>query len=163
MTDSSERSLAERYVERRVARKGLRPRVAASLIATVWLAAIVVFGIVEHLVDPESFASIWSGMWWATQTVTTVGYGDAVPDQPAGQVIAAVLMIGGLSLFAVITGSITSSFVARAEARRHDGRDAALLGRIDDLSEQVAALRRRLEDPVGRAGGADSGAEGPPG
>ena len=87
-------------VERRVQRKGLRPRVAASVIALLWVIAIVIFGIVEHLVDEQSFDTVWDGMWWATQTVTTVGYGDIVPEDTAGQVIAAVLMIGGLSLFA---------------------------------------------------------------
>ena len=91
------------YVERRVERTGLRPRFAASIIAACWLAAIVVFGIAEHLVNPETFDTVWLGMWWATQTVTTVGYGDLVPDSAGGQLIAVVLMIGGLSFFAVVT------------------------------------------------------------
>lgn len=158
VADSSERSLVERYVERRIARKGLRPRVAASLIAIVWLIAIVAFGIVEHLVDPDSFGSVWSGMWWATQTVTTVGYGDVVPDAAAGQVIAALLMIGGLSLFAVVTGTITSVFVARAEAARRADREDVLLTRVEELREEVAGLRRRLDGSApGRepAGGGD--------
>ena len=41
--------------------------------------AIVIFGVVERLVDPDTFDTVWDGMWWATQTVTTVGYGDVVP------------------------------------------------------------------------------------
>ncbi len=110
-------SAAERIVERRIARRGLRPRVAASVIAVIWLAAIAVFGVIEHLVDPKSFDNVWLGMWWATQTVTTVGYGDAVPNQAGGQLIASILMIGGLSFFAVLTGMITSLFVARQQAR----------------------------------------------
>ena len=57
-------------------------------------------------------------MWWATQTVTTVGYGDVVPDSAGGQLIAVVLMVGGLSFFAVVTGVITSVFVTRAQAER---------------------------------------------
>ena len=59
-------------------------------------------------------------MWWATQTVTTVGYGDVVPDSAGGQLIAVVLMVGGLSFFAVVTGVITSVFDGprRSDARR---------------------------------------------
>lgn len=106
----------ESRIERRFEKKGLRPRIAASVIASVWISAIVVFGIVEHIVDPDTFDTIWLGMWWATQTVTTVGYGDVVPEQASGQLIAVILMIGGLSLFSVITGVITSVFVARAQA-----------------------------------------------
>ncbi len=110
-------------IAQRVEKKGLRPRLAAAVIATVWLVAIVVFGIVEHLLDRQSFESVWDGMWWATQTVTTVGYGDVVPDEGAGRMIASVLMIGGLSLFAVVTGAITSAFVAHAQAEtRAEGR-----------------------------------------
>ena len=42
---------------------------AASVIAVFWLLAIVVFGIAEHLIEPDTFNTIWLGMWWATQTV----------------------------------------------------------------------------------------------
>ena len=116
MEEPPEEHWPGRVIARRVEKKGLRPRVAASIIAILWVIAIVIFGIVERLVDPDTFDSIWLGMWWATQTVTTVGYGDVVPADTAGQLIATVLMIGGLSLFAVITGFITSAFVARAQA-----------------------------------------------
>src|SRR5512139_3054477 len=97
-----------RWVQRRVEKKGLRPRYAAYLIVSVWAVAVVVFGTVEHLVDPDTFPNVWLGMWWALQTVTTVGYGDVVPAQTAGKVIACFLLLGGLSLLAVVTGVVTS-------------------------------------------------------
>jgi voltage-gated potassium channel len=150
---SGESTFAGRLIERRIEKKGLRPRVAAAVIATLWLIAIVVFGIVEHLLDKDTFGSIWSGMWWATQTVTTVGYGDIVPKDAVGQVVAALLMIGGLSLFAVVTGSITSAFVTAAQARRGTAPDPALEQKLDELTAQVAALRAEL---------ARGGSAGPP-
>ena len=110
----------------------------------MWLVAIVVFGILEHLVDPESFDNAWLGMWWATQTVTTVGYGDTVPQQADGQLIATVLMIGGLSLFAVITGTITSLFVTRAQAEQGEARDDLLVQQIDQISADLNAMREEL-------------------
>lgn len=131
-------------IERRVQRKGLRPRVAASVIAVLWLIAIVVFGVVERLVDPDSFDTIWDGMWWATQTVTTVGYGDVVPDQAGGQLIATVLMVGGLSFFAVITGVITSVFVTRAQEERHAHATDPLASRIDRLTAELGQMREQL-------------------
>lgn len=151
-----------RLLERQVERKGLRPRFAAAIIAILWMIAIVVFGIVEHLVDPESFGNVWLGLWWATQTVTTVGYGDTVPDQTAGKVIAAVLMIGGLSLFAVITGTITSAFVTRAQARLGRARHEPLEEKVEELSTELAALREQLsrlelERPPARRPPADEG------
>jgi voltage-gated potassium channel len=132
------------YVERRVERTGLRPRFAASIIAACWLAAIVVFGIAEHLVNPETFDTVWLGMWWATQTVTTVGYGDVVPHDAAGQLIATVLMVGGLSLLAVITGVITSVFVARAQAERRADPDDPVIRQLTRMSAELEAVRKEL-------------------
>jgi voltage-gated potassium channel Kch len=100
--------------------------------------------VIERLVNPETFDSVWDGMWWATQTVTTVGYGDVVPQSTDGKLIAAVLMIGGLSFFAVITGVITSAFVTAAQARRRASGADPLAGRIDELGAEVAALREEL-------------------
>lgn len=156
-----DRTWVERRVERQVERKGLRPRIAASVIALAWVGAIIVFGIVEHLVDPENFDTIWLGMWWATQTVTTVGYGDIVPDQVVGQLIAVVLMIGGLSLFSVITGMITSAFVSRAQARKAAGAGpgeadragVARTGASDSLEpklDQVVAELQEVRDQLSR-------------
>lgn len=135
-------------MQHRIERKGLRPRFAASIIAVCWIAAVAVFGVVIRLVDPDSFDTVWDGMWWAIQTVTTVGYGDIVPQQTAGKAIASILMIGGLSLLAVVTATITSAFVARAEAdRRAAGNDpvmrelAEISSRLDELSSRVGGDR----------------------
>jgi voltage-gated potassium channel len=144
MGDEPQSPLLDQLIGRRVEKKGLRPRVAASIIAVLWLIAIVVFGIVEHLIDPDTFGNIWLGMWWATQTVTTVGYGDVVPDEAAGQFVATVLMIGGLSLFAVVTGVITSAFVARAQAAGREEREDQLVTKLDQISSEVEALRSEV-------------------
>ncbi|MEV8226595.1 ion channel [Streptomyces sp. NPDC079167] len=50
-------------------------------------------------------------MWWACATLTTVGYGDAVPVTPVGRVIAAVMMGCGLALLGAVTGSFSSWLV----------------------------------------------------
>src|SRR5689334_11591136 len=107
MANESRAFRHEQWMERRMERKGLRPRDAAYMIATFWGIAVVVFGVLERIVDPKTFHSIWSGMWWAVETVTTVGYGDIVPDQTGGRLIGAFLMLGGLSLLAVVTAAIT--------------------------------------------------------
>ena len=144
MEQQPQDSLGARFLQQRVAKKGLRPRVAASVIAGLWLITIVVFGIIEHLLDPDAFNTVWQGMWWATQTVTTVGYGDVIPGDPVGRFVATVLMIGGLSLFAVVTGTITSAFVTRAQEMNRDTGEAMLEDKIDALTAEVAALREQL-------------------
>ena len=72
--------------------------------------------------DPDTFSSIWLGMWWGVETVTTVGYGDVVPQDTVGKAIAVFLMLGGLSLFAVVTGAITSFLCQPGRGRTARGR-----------------------------------------
>ncbi len=149
MDEAPTEAAGARYLERRIDQSGLRPRIAAGVIATAWLIAIAVFGIIEHLVDPETFNNVWLGMWWATQTVTTVGYGDTLPDQTAGQIIAVILMVGGLSLFAVVTGTITSAFVTRAQTRAKEGTEGSLELKLDQLTTELEAVRVQLAGLAG--------------
>ncbi len=135
----------ERWLDKRTERKGLRPRYAAYLIGTLWAIGVVVFGIVERLVDPKTFHSVWLGMWWAVETVTTVGYGDIVPDQTIGKVIACFLMLGGLSLISVVTAAITSGFVARAEALRRAAGEDPVVEKLDQLALQLQSIKAELD------------------
>jgi voltage-gated potassium channel len=133
-----------RPLERRIRRKGLRPRYAAYLIVASWSVGVVVFAVVERLVDPGTFPNIWLGMWWAIQTVTTVGYGDVVPGSTAGKVIATILMLGGLSLFAVVTGAITSAFVAERQRDARSSEEDPVMQKLNEVSAQLAAMKADL-------------------
>ena len=131
-------------MQQRLQRRVLRPRFAAFLIVSLWGVGVVVFGVLERLVNPETFDNVWLAMWWALQTVTTVGYGDVVPGDTAGKVIASFLMLGGLSLYAVLTGAITSAFVAEAQARRRAGKEDPVTSRLEDITAQLEAIRAEL-------------------
>ena len=128
--------------------RDLRPRDAAYLVIAVWLLAIVVLGTVEHFLDKETFPTVWLGMWWGLQTVTTVGYGDVVPQEGVGRAVASVLLLGGLAFLSVITATITSSFVARRQQQaRKAGEDPvverldAIAAHLDRLEHEVTSLR----------------------
>lgn len=135
----------ERWWERRIERKGLRPRDAAYIVAAFWALAAVLFGVLERIVDPKTFHTVWLGIWWAIETVTTVGYGDVVPDQTAGKVIGAFLMLGGLSLLAIVTAAITSSFVARAQAHRRLAEHDPVLQKLDQLGVELQTVKSEVE------------------
>jgi voltage-gated potassium channel len=128
----------------------MRPRDAAYLVSACWLLAVIVFAIVERIADPATFHSIWLSFWWAIQTVTTVGYGDVVPAQPSGKVLASVLMLGGLAFLSIITATITSAFVARRQAElQRAGRDPVMQkleqmsARLEAIESDLSELRRR--------------------
>ena len=63
-------------------------------------------------------------MWWALQTVTTVGYGDVTPSRFSGRIIAAFVMLEGIAFLTIVIAAITSTFVARA-AEEREIREAA--------------------------------------
>ena len=145
MEKASSTSRSERWLEGRIERRGLRPRDAAYVLGAFWAVAVVVFGALERLVDPKTFHSVWLGMWWAIETVTTVGYGDIIPKQTAGKLIAGFLMLGGLSLIAVVTAAITSGFVSRAQAQgRFTGEDP-VMQKLDQVAAQLQGVKDELE------------------
>ena len=131
-------------LEKRIERKGLRSRQAAYAIGASWAVGVVVFGVIECLVDPRTFDNVWIAMWWAMQTVTTVGYGDVVPGGTAEKLIGSFLMLGGLSLYAVITGVVTSGFVMRAQADREARREGPTMAKLAQMDRRLEAIEAGL-------------------
>jgi voltage-gated potassium channel Kch len=123
-------------------------RMAASVIVTATTLVVVGGGIAMRIFDHREYATIWVGMWWALQTVTTVGYGDVTPKHPIGRVIAAAVMLEGIAFLAILTAAITSSFVARAQREQAlaEGREeAAFDARIDARLDEFAGRFDQLE------------------
>src|SRR6188508_2533311 len=73
------------------------------ILTTVGL--VIGLGILIAIVDSEDFPNVWLGMWWAVGTVATVGYGDVVPTQLGGRIIAAAAMIVGIGFLSLITAA----------------------------------------------------------
>jgi voltage-gated potassium channel len=68
---------------------------------------VLVSGNFIHYLEPNTFPNAFLGCWWSLVTMTTVGYGDMVPQTLTGKAAAAILMLMGVTLFALLTGSIT--------------------------------------------------------
>jgi voltage-gated potassium channel len=75
----------------------------------------------ERDVQPDKFASIPSAMWWSVITLTTVGYGDVFPVTVAGRMIAGVIAVLGIGLFALPAGILRSGFLEELQHRRRLG------------------------------------------
>lgn len=69
----------------------------------------------EHDIQPDVFDNAFSGLWWATATLTTVGYGDIYPITVLGKLLSAFLAILGIGLVAVPTGIISAGFSEELE------------------------------------------------
>jgi voltage-gated potassium channel len=127
-----------------VLRKPLTPARAGWAIAVATAVVTVVCGIVIRLVDQQDFANVWLGLWWAVQTVTTVGYGDVVPQDTSGRVIAAVLMLSGIGFLTVVTAVITAAFLESVRRRLGDPGHAEVIAKLDDLDARLQALEAAL-------------------
>ena len=58
--------------------------------------------------------SFFDGLWWATATITTVGYGDVFPITSLGRIIGGFTMLVGISTFAVVTAKV-AEFLVRGD------------------------------------------------
>ena len=66
---------------------------------------------VEHEAQPDVFKNAFSGIWWATSTLLTVGYGDIYPVTVMGQILGIVITFLGVGMVAIPTGIISAGFV----------------------------------------------------
>ena len=115
---------------------------AVRLVASVAITLALVAAVLQRLFDPamDDFAD---ALWWAVVTVTTVGYGDVVPESGAGRLIAGVLMLAGVSAIPITTSLVVSVFVARLQADERERNAEAreeILARLDRIE---AALDSR--------------------
>lgn len=98
------------------------------------------------IVDRDEFPNPALGLWWAVQTVTTVGYGDEVPTSVGGRLVAAVVMLVGIGFLTVVTASITAVFVESARRRLQGDRDARLDARLDDIAARLDRIEAALDE-----------------
>ncbi len=129
----------ERRLEGNLSRAST-PRGAAIVIASVTTSITVIAGLMMTVIDRDNFPTLGSGLWWAVQTVTTVGYGDHVPATRGGQFVAAAVMLLGIGFVTVITASITGAFVARS--RRQEDTAAGSAPAAEQLAEIIVRLER---------------------
>jgi voltage-gated potassium channel len=134
-------------------RKALTVRRAAQIIATVTIVVTIVAGLLMHFTDPKNFPNIGVGMWWAIQTVTTVGYGDAVPTSTVGRLVAALVMLVGIGFLTVVTAAITSTFIETTRRRLEGATTDALSAKLDQIVTRLATIEATLADSP-RQGGA---------
>lgn len=79
-------------------------------LVVLYLAAVGIYHF-EKSAQPEVFSSIPASLWWATATLTTVGYGDVFPVTTGGRVFTAAILMVGLGVVAVPAGLITSALI----------------------------------------------------
>ncbi|MCP5109071.1 MAG: cyclic nucleotide-binding domain-containing protein, partial [bacterium] len=109
----------------------------------------------ERDVQPEKFGNIPLAMWWGIAALTTVGFGDSVPHSDAGKLLAGVVMLFGIMVFALPTGIIASGLVREIRGRSFINTwklvaRVPILRNLDAL--QIASLVEILQPRFAREG-----------
>ena len=118
------------------------------------LAASLVY-LLERASQPDAFGSIPAALWWAIVTMTTTGYGDVVPQTVLGRMLAGIVMVSGILVFALWAGILASGY-AEETRRREFLRTWDLVAKVPFFHDvgaaviaDVARLLRPRDYPAG--------------
>jgi voltage-gated potassium channel len=128
------------------------PRAVATVIGVAFT-LVMVAGALERIVEPDTFTSLGLAYWWAVVTVTTVGYGDVVPESPGGRIVGVMLMLTGLGLIPTLTSVVVSTLIGK--------RTRAQQEQLDRQGKEHAAALERIEAHLARISPQGDGAQEP--
>jgi voltage-gated potassium channel len=152
-------------------------RVAAVAGGVVLFGSLVAY-YAEHPSNPE-FATVGDALWWGIVTLTTVGYGDIVPETTTGRWAGVTIMITGIAVLGLLSGSLASFFrlddtspspedqdqqpeaAAGPAASPTDAAVVALVAEVSALRQQVETLTRRLTGSPPEVASSGTGDEPP--
>jgi len=147
--------LSDRNLER-MNRAVLSGRIIPYLASIIGLIALAA-ALTVRLFARDEFDTIGESLWWAAQTVTTVGYGDVIPQTPFSRIVAVVVMFMGIATVSLATALITSAVINASQQRLAEMQGDPELGAIlrvekrldalDEIQQRLEAIERRIGPP----------------
>jgi voltage-gated potassium channel len=115
-------------------------------IATVTTFIVLTSGVLVTFTDPAKFPNPWLGFWWAITTMTTVGYGDVVPESVAGRILGSAVMLAGIAALAFLTAigasAIVVSEVSEEGQERIDREERDILAVLRDIQQRLERIEQ---------------------
>lgn len=118
--------------------------VVIAFIFVTYLASLAVLN-AERGAPGAKIETFPDALWWSIVTMSTVGYGEYYPVTENGRIIAAGVMVVGISLLGLVGASVASSVISRLSGRQVQSQDE-VKAQILALTQEVAALRKDLAD-----------------
>jgi voltage-gated potassium channel len=128
---------------RLLGKKGITATRALLFIMALTIFVVLVSAFVMWISDDQEFNTYGRSVWWSVQTVTTVGYGDVVPDSTLGRFVAGVVMLMGVAFISILSGVTASVLVQNLRQRRGLDRTELLLERVEDLHRRLDEMESR--------------------
>ena len=125
-----------------------RNHLGATLVVTavlVFISGYIVAGIEPGISNPSD------GIWWAWVTISGIGYGDIVPQTPAGRMFASVLIAAGIALYAIVTANISVFLISQAEAKGEMEPPS-----MHEVEARLARMEKKLDALAGKLNGDDA-------
>lgn len=91
-----------------VFKKSKEPLIA---VCTLAIAYILISALVIFNVEPDTFETFFDAIYWATVSLTTVGYGDIYPVTTTGKIITMISSVFGIAIVALPAGVITAGYM----------------------------------------------------
>ncbi|MGM7722616.1 potassium channel family protein [Metabacillus sp. Hm71] len=116
-------------------------------ISLIVLFMILVFGEIISLVEPKEFPTTFDGIWWVVVTVSTVGFGDYVPETYLGRGIAIIMILAGASFVSAYFASISAAAIKRQNSHAEGtisfkGSDhVVIIGWNEKANEMIESLQ----------------------
>jgi voltage-gated potassium channel len=102
-------------------------------------------GTLMVVLDAKTYKSPWEGIWWAWETVTTVGYGDIVPVTFEGRLLGIFMMLMGVAFLSLLTANFAAYFISRGTIEVEKTEDK-ILSTLKSIHARLDKIEHQLKD-----------------
>lgn len=125
-------------------RLGGRVRLYALYLTTLVIVISSIFVLIYERSSPNgNIKTMGDAVWWAAETVSTVGYGDYYPVTIGGKLVAIVLMVNGIALLSAVTATIAAR-VLENDDQAADGGEAEAVITLSELNQRLRTIESQL-------------------
>lgn len=139
---------AGQWLVQRGARLAVGRTALAVCVAVVFLALLGSLSVLsaERGAPGSNIGNFGDALWWAAETISTVGYGDTYPVTFEGRIVAVGMMVLGVSLLGIVSAGLATTLLTRLRGDS-ESETQSILRKLDSLEQQIAALHARLDEP----------------